>query len=99
MIVTIFRSRLNPDAREEYEALLPEIVARAESMPGFLSRKAFVAEDGERLTLVAFEDEAAQRAWAHDTRHRAAQQRGREAFYSDYSVQVCTVVRESRFPR
>lgn len=99
MIVTIFRSRLNEDAREEYQALVPRIAALAESMPGYRARKSFVAEDGERLTLVEFEDEESQRAWARNAEHTAAQRRGREAFYSEYAIQVCHVVRESRFPR
>lgn len=97
MILTIFRSRLKEEAEEEYKALVPQIVALAETMPRFVSRKSYVAEDGERLSLVAFEDEQSQRNWALNSEHVAAQQRGREQFYSEYVVQICTVVRESSF--
>jgi hypothetical protein len=31
--------------------------------------------------------------------HRAAQKMAREVYYSEYSVQVCNVVRESKFKR
>lgn len=99
MIITVFRSRLseNAAAQEEYNALVPRIVEVAETMPGFRSRKSFVAEDGERLSLVEFEDEESQRNWACNAEHMAAQERGRAVFYSEYIVQVCSVVRESKF--
>lgn len=98
MIITVFRSRLREDSLDEYNALAPQIAALAETMPGFVSRKSFTADDGERLTLVMFEDEKAQRNWAFNADHVAAKQRGRKEFYSEYSVQVCNLVRESRFP-
>jgi heme-degrading monooxygenase HmoA len=99
MVLTVFRSRLRDEAREEYIALAAKMAALAETMPGFRSRKTFVAEDGERLILVEFEDEAAQRNWSLNAEHVAAKKKGRERFYSDYSLQVCSVLRESRFPR
>jgi heme-degrading monooxygenase HmoA len=99
MVLTVFRSVLRDEAREEYMALAAKMAALAETMPGFRSRKTFVAEDGERLTLVEFEDEAAQRNWSLNVEHVAAKKKGRERFYSEYSVQVCNVLRESRFPR
>ncbi|HET7202012.1 MAG TPA: antibiotic biosynthesis monooxygenase [Steroidobacteraceae bacterium] len=97
MILTVFRSRLREDARAEYMELSPRMAALAESMPGFRSRKSFVAEDGERLTLVEFEDEQSQRHWSQNAEHLAAKKTGRERFYSEYSLQICTVVRESRY--
>lgn len=98
MIVTVFRSRLREDHLDEYLELAPKISELARTMPGFRSHKTFVAEDGERVTLVEFEDEASQRQWSQQAQHVAAKRRGREAFYSEYSIQVCTVQRESRFP-
>jgi len=98
MILTVFRSRLNEQAQEEYKALVPKIVALAETMPGFRSRKSYIAEDGERLSLVEFEDEESQRNWALNAEHVAAKERARDYLYSEYVVQICHVVRESRFP-
>jgi heme-degrading monooxygenase HmoA len=97
MILTVFRSRLNEQAQEEYKALAPKMVALAETMPGFRSRKSYIAEDGERLSLVEFEDEQSQRNWALNAEHIAAKQRGREHLYTEYVVQICNVVRESRY--
>ncbi len=99
MILTVFRSRLNEGVLDEYQTLAPEISALAETMPGFVSRKSYVADDGERLSLVAFEDEQSQRNWALNAEHISAKERGREHFYSEYVIQICHVVRESRFSR
>src|SRR5271165_5437082 len=99
MIVTVFRSRLMPDVREEYVALVDRMVEIAAAMPGYISHKGFFAEDGERVTIVEFESEEAQRAWRMHPEHRDAQRKGREVYYQDFSVQVCQVIRENRFKR
>ncbi len=98
MIVTVFRSRLRDEHRAVYLALAPKMAELARGMPGYLSHKAFVAEDGERVTVVEFADLASQQAWATHVDHMAAQQQGRTSFYAEYSIQVCEVVRASRFP-
>ena len=99
MILTVFRSRLRDENREAYDELAPKMSELARTMPGYLSHKSFTAEDGERVTLVEFADEAGQRVWATQPEHVAAKRRGRESFYAEYSIQVCRVMRESRFRR
>ena len=99
MILTVFRSKLREGVEEEYYDLAPKIVLEAETMPGFISRKSYLADDGERLSLVAFDNEESQRAWAKNAVHINAMNKGRESFYSEYFVQVCEVVRESKFFR
>jgi heme-degrading monooxygenase HmoA len=99
MIVTVFRCRIKEEARAEYLATAARMAALAETMPGFRSRKTFVAEDGERLVLVEFEDEAAQRNWSVHPEHVVAKKLGRERFYAEYRIQVCPVARESAFPK
>ncbi|HVV63453.1 MAG TPA: antibiotic biosynthesis monooxygenase [Pseudolabrys sp.] len=97
MIVTVFRSRLLPGVREEYVALAERMNELAKTMPGYISHKGFFADDGERVTVVEFESEEGMRAWRMNPEHRAAQRKARETYYSEYSVQVCEVVRESKF--
>jgi heme-degrading monooxygenase HmoA len=99
MIVTVFRSRLLPGVREDYVALAERMNELARTMPGYISHKGFFADDGERVTVVEFESEEGMRAWRMDPEHRAAQHKAREIYYSEYSVQVCEVVRESKFSR
>ena len=99
MVVTIFRNRLKPGAQDEYLEWAARMSELAASMPGYLSHKVFVAEDGERATLVEFESEEAQRAWAEHPQHREAQRKGRKDFYSEYRLIVCTAVSDRRYPR
>ena len=95
MIVTVFRSRLNPSMQEEYGRWAARMSELAREMPGYLSHKGFVAADGERVTIVEFATEAAMRPWATHPEHVAAKRLGREQFFSEYRVQVCSVLRDS----
>jgi heme-degrading monooxygenase HmoA len=97
MIVTVFRSRLKPGAQEEYARWAGRIGELARRMPGHVSHKAFVADDGERVTIVEFESEESHLAWSAHAEHAAAKRKGRESFYSEYRIQVCTVQREAAF--
>lgn len=98
-VITIFRSRLNEDQREIYKSLAPEIYALARSMPGFLSAKTFSAEDGERVTLVEFDNMENHRAWSNHPRHVEVKKRGIAEFYAEYHIQVCTALYERNFVR
>lgn len=95
MIVTVFRSRLKPEALPEYTDWARRMSEIAKSMPGYVSHKVFVAEDGERVTIVEFESMDALQAWREHPEHLAAKKKGRRDFYLDYRVQVCEVRRES----
>lgn len=99
MIVTVFRSRLRPEAADEYATWSGRMNELARTMPGYLSHKGFTAPDGERVTIVEFADEESQRGWRRQAEHLEAQQKGRTEFYSEYRIQVCTVMRQSEFPR
>jgi heme-degrading monooxygenase HmoA len=93
----VFRSRLRADAKPEYDAHAAQISDLAGTMPGYVEHKSFTAEDGERLTLVTFEDMASQNAWRTQADHVSAQRKGIEAYYETYSIQVATVERASTF--
>jgi heme-degrading monooxygenase HmoA len=89
-IVTVFRSRLRPDAEAHgYRELAVRMEARARAMPGFVDFKSFTADDGERVSIITFDSLDHLAAWRDDPEHRAAQQRGRTEFYEEYSVSVC----------
>jgi heme-degrading monooxygenase HmoA len=93
MIVTVFRHRLKPGARDEYTALLARIVELSKTIPGYVSQKRFTADDGERVTIVEFAAEEGQQAWAAHPEHVEAMRLGRQKFYSEFKVQVCDVRR------
>lgn len=97
MVVTIFRNRLKPETVQEYYEWAERMSSLASTMPGYLSHKTFAAEDGERVTIVEFADEASQRGWATQAEHVEAKKKGRADFYTEYRIQVCRVERESVF--
>jgi heme-degrading monooxygenase HmoA len=99
MVVTIFRSRLRPEHREEYERWAKKIHDIAVTMPGFISIKTFAADDGERVSIVEFESEETVLAWRNQPDHKQAQELGRKLFYSEYHIQVCQPVRNYSFPK
>ena len=96
-IITVFRNRLRSEATADYAELAPEILRLARSMPGFVDAKTFAADDGERVTVVTFADRASHDAWRDHPDHRAAQRRGIDEFYADYSIQVATITYDHRF--
>ena len=99
MVLIVFRSRVKPEVQQEYMQWASRMSALAKEMPGYISHKGFVAEDGERVTIVECESEESQRAWSLFPEHVEAKKRGRQALYLEYRVQVCDVQRDSAFPK
>jgi heme-degrading monooxygenase HmoA len=98
MMVVLFRSKL-VDAPEGYAEMAEEMLDLAKTMPGFVDVKAFKADDGERLTLVWWENEEGLKVWRENARHRIAQRLGREKWYDYYKLEVAEVVRTTAFER
>lgn len=99
-MVIVFRARRTAagDGDEYYRALkrMSEI---ARTMPGYISHKPYIAEDGERLTLFEWESAETLHAWATHPEHVPVKELGRQKFYETYHLQVCEVVRQSKFTR
>lgn len=96
-MVIVFRNRVNAGVAAEYEAHASQVFEVAQRMPGFVSSKDFEADDGERCTVIEFSGPEELRAWRFQPDHVAAQHEGRRRYYEQYSLQVCELVRESRF--
>ncbi len=97
--MTVFRNRLMPDAVTAYAEELAVVAALAREMPGFVETKTFVADDGERATIVTFADAESHRGWAEHPRHREAQRHGIAQYYSTYSIAVGQTSYASAFER
>jgi heme-degrading monooxygenase HmoA len=93
MPITILRNRLDADMQDEYMEIATKLNEMAPTMPGYVSHKRFVADDGERVTIVEFEDEETQKAWANEPLHRRAMALGKAKFFSEYDIAICTVTR------
>lgn len=100
-VVTVFRNRLRDDdaTRTAYADELAVVADLARGMPGFVETKLFVADDGERATIVTFADEASHRGWRDHPRHREAQRHGIDDYYETYSIAVGTTSYASHFVR
>ena len=98
MLVVLFRSKL-VDAPDGYAEMAQEMLDLAKTMPGFIDVKSFKADDGERLTLVWWQDEDTLRQWRTNARHLVAQKAGRERWYQYYKLEVAEVKRAKDFER
>ncbi|MFN7950188.1 MAG: antibiotic biosynthesis monooxygenase [bacterium] len=99
MIVVLFWSRLTNEAGEDYSAMASEMVERAKHTVGFVDFKSFAAQDGERLSIIHWQDEATMTVWANDERHRVARQLGRDKWYQYFRLEVAHVTRGWDFHR
>jgi heme-degrading monooxygenase HmoA len=68
-------------------------------MPGFIDVKSYTANDGERITIVWWEDAETLKQWREQERHRVAQRQGRQQWYEYYKMEVAEVTRTSTFKR
>jgi heme-degrading monooxygenase HmoA len=98
MVVIVFRARIKPEVDPQALAQVGQrMYELASSMPGYISYKDFAAEDGENVSIIEFESLETLAHWREHPEHKLAQQRGREEFFSEYHIQVCTPVRDYRF--
>lgn len=99
MIVVLFWSRLTGAAGEDYSSMAAEMVERARATPGFGDFKSFKSDDGERLSVIHWQDAETMRLWADDARHRLAQKLGREKWYQNFRIEIADVTRAWDFQR
>lgn len=96
VIVVVFRSRLQPEAEPAYKAMAGQLVPLAQSTPGYIAHKTYIADDGERVTIVEYESEESLLAWSRHPDHVLAKRAGVAEFFSEYRVQICALKRERR---
>ena len=97
MIIVIFRSRLREGVDREYPQMAAHMLELVAQQPGFISFKSFSAPDGERVSISEFQSEEAVAAWRSNMEHSLARAKGRDSFYQQFKVQVCTPVRAYEF--
>jgi antibiotic biosynthesis monooxygenase (ABM) superfamily enzyme len=76
-IITVFRSRLRDGVEVEYQLVADSTSQLVMTIPGFIDQKHYVANDGERVTVVRFDGIEHQQRWALHLEHLVAQRRGR----------------------
>jgi heme-degrading monooxygenase HmoA len=91
-VLTVFRSRLRPDAHA-YPHVAERMDVLAARMPGFVEAKTYTSADGERVTVVVFDSWPAHEGWRRHPEHIEAQRQGRAEFYEYYRIDVAETVR------
>ena len=90
MFLVVFRNRKRAGIDQvAYAAEAGRMQELAEEQPGYLGFKSYAAEDGEVIAMSEWADQASARAWGKVAEHRAAQQRGRAAYYAEYTLFAC----------
>ncbi len=89
----VFTSQRTPGDDEGYAAMAAAMHELALRQPGCLGVESARGADGAGITVSYWASEEAMRAWKHVAAHAAAQRRGRERWYADYTVRVARVER------
>ena len=97
MVVIVFRSRLRPEAGDDYAQMAQEMYSTAKEIPGFVDFKSYKADDGERVSIVWWKDHETLAAWRKHPRHTHAQMMGRKEWYEFYKIEIADVVRTNAF--
>ena len=93
----IFTAQRTLSDEDMYSVTSERMVELAQQQPGFLGLESVRGEDGIGITVSYWRDRAAIRAWRIDVEHLAAQQMGRQEFYSWYHIRVAEVVAHRTF--
>ena len=93
----IFTAQRSLSDEGMYSLISERMVELAQQQPGFLGLESVRGEDGIGITVSYWRDRAAIRAWRIDVEHLAAQQMGRQEFYSWYHIRVAEVVAHRTF--
>lgn len=96
MIVVIFEVYPREGEKDPYLAMAAEMRPLVDAIDGFISVERFesLTTPGKLLSISTFRDEAALDEWRRLTRHRSAQQAGRERMFADYRIRVASVLRD-----
>lgn len=96
MIAVIFEVEPKPGAAQRYLDIAAALKPTLESVDGFISVERFesLTQPGKYLSLSIWRDELAVKAWRTQATHRASQQEGRAAVFSDYRLRVAAVLRD-----
>ena len=88
----IFTAQRTLSDEDMYSLTADRMIELAQTQPGFLGVESVRGDDGIGITVSYWRDRGAIRDWRVDVEHLAAQQMGRQEFYSWYQIRVAEVV-------
>jgi heme-degrading monooxygenase HmoA len=69
-------------------------ITELDSIEGYLGYKAFRDEKGFGVNVSYWKDMEALKNWRDNILHQKAQELGKEKWYTNYKLRICTVVRD-----
>ena len=93
----IFTAQRTLSEEDMYSLTSDRMVELAQAQPGFLGVESVRGDDGIGITVSYWRDRASIRNWRVNVEHLAAQQMGRQEFYSWYHIRVAEVVAHRSF--
>lgn len=99
MVLALFAFRVRPEMQTEFHDSVGRMSELVQAGPGFISMDLFTSQDGRTLAVPRFDSEEALLAWRNHPEHLAAQKKGKDAYFDDYWIDVCQVVRSYDFHR
>jgi len=93
----VFTSRRTSQEEGSYTAMAAEMIELARKQPGFLGVDH--AREAVGITVSYWESLENIADWKSQTRHKFAQERGRDQWYESYTIRICRVEREYSFER
>ena len=93
----IFTAQRTMSDEDMYSLTSERMVELAQQQPGFLGVESVRGGDGIGITVSYWRDRASIRDWRINLEHLAAQQMGRQEFYSWYHIRVAEVVAHRSF--
>ncbi len=96
MIAVIFEVEPHPEQKNAYLDHAASMRPLLEKIEGFISVERFesLTQPGKLLSLSLWRDEAAIDEWRRLEQHRAAQTKGRNAYFRDYRLRIAGVIRD-----
>ena len=97
-IAVVFTS-IRTDVEEGYEKMNELTFKELESIEGYLGYEAFRDENGFGVNVSYWKDMEALKNWRDNTLHQKAQELGKEKWYTNYILRICTVERDYEFEK
>ncbi len=96
MIAVVFEVVPKTEGKDEYLNIAKELRPELDNIPGFISIERFQSLiDPEKILSLSFwENEESVKKWRNQSKHRNAQEAGRNSVFENYRLRVATVIRD-----
>ena len=95
--VVIFKSKLKKQSDKAYAYYAKNMEALVKKQKGYLGHFSYREKNGFGLTLSYWTDEQALLRWKQHKAHLEAQEKGKEQFYSAYTLEIAKITRSYSF--